>query len=564
MKKTSVVRKYRLDMNEKILNSGFRDFYKFFALDNKAYIDGALPAKTKELMGLVGSMVLRCNDCIFYHVDRSIQEGATREELYETFNIALIIGGSIVIPHLRYGFEIMEEIFKRKMKKQRIKKLIIPKQVITADKAGSILKNVSVEVDNDIVKSVKKVKGADVDSFEGEVLVCENLTLIPGFIQTHVHLCQTLFRGLADELDLLDWLQKRIFPYENALNKNSLAVSVRLGLNELMRGGTTTVLDMGSLRHQEIIFEELINSGIRAFAGKCLIDTNELFEPFSSTTEDELKHSAELAKNFHNSENGRIKYAFAPRFVLTCSEGLLKETRRMMNDFPGSLFHSHASENNRELTEVRKKFKQENIEFFNSIEVIDDHSVLAHCIHINEKEFDILGEKQVRVAHCPSSNLKLGSGIADVPKFLKKGISVSLGADGASCNNNLNAFIEMRLAALIQKPIYGPAILDAETIFRMATIEGAKALHIDNETGSIEEGKKADLVLIDLDNPYKVYSDDEEHIYSNIVYSSSREDVIHVMVDGKWVVKDGVSMVYDEFRIYHNGLDELAKLLKRI
>lgn len=116
MKKTSEVRKYRLDMNDKILNSGFRDFNKFFALDNKAYIDGALPAKTKELMGLVGSMVLRCNDCIFYHIDRSIQEGASHEELYETFNIALIIGGSIVIPHLRYAFEVMEEIFKENEK----------------------------------------------------------------------------------------------------------------------------------------------------------------------------------------------------------------------------------------------------------------------------------------------------------------------------------------------------------------------------------------------------------------------------------------------------------------
>jgi ribonuclease HI len=111
---TSETRKYRLDMNEKILNSGFRDFNKFFALDNKAYIDGALPAKMKELMGLVGSMVLRCNDCIFYHIDRSVQEGATKEELYEAFNISLIIGGSIVIPHLRYAFEVMEEIFKEK------------------------------------------------------------------------------------------------------------------------------------------------------------------------------------------------------------------------------------------------------------------------------------------------------------------------------------------------------------------------------------------------------------------------------------------------------------------
>lgn len=450
------------------------------------------------------------------------------------------------------------------MKKQKTKKLIIPKQVITADKAGTILKSVAVEIDNDIIKSVRKFKPSEIKSFHGEVLINQNLTLIPGFIQTHIHLCQTLFRGLADDLDLLDWLQKRIFPYENELNKNSMAVSVKLGLNELIRGGTTTVLDMGSLRYQEIIFQELINSGIRAFAGKCLVDTNELFEPFCGSTKEELKYSAELAKNFHNTEDGRIKYAFAPRFVLTCSEELLKETRAMMNDFPGCLLHSHASENIRELTEVRKRYKQENIEYFNSIGIIDDHSVLAHCIHINESEFDILKDQRVKVAHCPTSNLKLGSGRADIPKFIKKGISVSLGADGAACNNTLSVFTEMRLAALIQKPVYGPAAIDAETIFRMATIEGAKALHIDNETGSIEEGKKADMVLVDLDNPYKTYSDDEEYIYSDLVYSASREDVTHVMIDGKWVLKDGVSLVYDEYQLYHEGLAELKKLLKRI
>jgi len=177
------------------------------------------------------------------------------------------------------------------MKKQKTNKLIIPKQVVTADKAGSILRNVAVEIDNDIIKSVRKLKDSDIESFTGEILNCENLTLIPGFVQTHVHLCQTLFRGLADELDLFDWLQKRIFPYENAHNKKSISVSVKLGLNELIHGGTTTVLDMGSLRFQEEIFEELINSGIRAFAGKSLIDTNSLFEPFCSDTNEELRYS---------------------------------------------------------------------------------------------------------------------------------------------------------------------------------------------------------------------------------------------------------------------------------
>ena len=450
------------------------------------------------------------------------------------------------------------------MQREKNKKLIIPKQVVTADKNGNILRNVAVKIEGDKIISVRRFNDSEIESFCGEILKNENLTLIPGFIQTHIHLCQTLFRGLADELDLLDWLQKRIFPYENALDENSLRISVKLGLNELMRGGTTTLLDMGTLRYQDIIFDELINSGIRTFAGKCLIDVNDLYEPFSSSTDEEIKTSRKLAEQFHNVEDGRIKYAFAPRFVLTCSEKLLKETREMMNDFPGSLFHSHASENERELAEVRKRYNKENIEYFHSINVIDDRSVLAHCIHVNENEINILKDKKVRVAHCPSSNLKLGSGVADIPKYMKKGISVSLGADGAPCNNSLSAFMEMRLAALIQKPIYGASVMDAETVFRLATIEGAKALHIDDETGSIEEGKKADLVLIDLDNPYKIYSGEEENVYSNIVYSSSKEDIIYVMVNGEWVVKDGVSAIYDEYEIFHQGKIELTKLLDRV
>ena len=450
------------------------------------------------------------------------------------------------------------------MQREKNKKLIIPKQVVTADKNGNILRNVAVKIEGDKIISVRRFNDSEIESFCGEILKNENLTLIPGFIQTHIHLCQTLFRGLADELDLLDWLQKRIFLYENALDENSLRISVNLGLNELMRGGTTTLLDMGTLRYQDIIFDELINSGIRTFAGKCLIDVNDLYEPFSSSTDEEIKTSRKLAEQFHNVEDGRIKYAFAPRFVLTCSEKLLKETREMMNDFPGSLFHSHASENERELAEVRKRYNKENIEYFHSINVIDDRSVLAHCIHVNENEINILKDKKVRVAHCPSSNLKLGSGVADIPKYMKKGISVSLGADGAPCNNSLSAFMEMRLAALIQKPIYGASVMDAETVFRLATIEGAKALHIDDETGSIEEGKKADLVLIDLDNPYKIYSGEEENVYSNIVYSSSKEDIIYVMVNGEWVVKDGVSAIYDEYEIFHQGKIELTKLLDRV
>jgi cytosine/adenosine deaminase-related metal-dependent hydrolase len=444
------------------------------------------------------------------------------------------------------------------------KTLIIPKRIVTVDKDQQILKNVAVEINENKISSFIPFNKIDRSIYDGNIFDYPDLTLIPGFVQTHVHLCQTIFRGLADDLQLLDWLQQKIFPFENAHDKNSLRISTRLGINELILGGTTTLLDMGTLRHQQVVFEEMIDSGIRGFSGKCLIDRNELFPQFKSSTKAEIKNMHELADNFHNEESRRIKYGFAPRFVLSCSESLLRETKDMMNDFPGSVYHTHSSENKDEIKTVRKEHNKENIEYFDSINVLDDHTVLAHCIHLNDKEKQILKDQNVRVAHCPSANLKLGSGIAAIPDYLKRGISVSLGADGAPCNNNLSAFTEMRLAALIQKPLHGADIMDANIVFNLGTIEGAKALHLEDEVGSIEIGKKADLVLIDLNRNINSVSDDDEQVYSNIVYSSGADNVISVMIDGKWVLEKGTSLIYDSNSLKSESEVELKKLLSRL
>ena len=444
------------------------------------------------------------------------------------------------------------------------KEIIIPKRIVTVDKDDLILSNTAVEIiDNRIASFIPNEK-IDRQGYEGKIYDHPDLTLIPGFVQTHIHLCQTLFRGLADDLQLLDWLQKKIFPFENAHDKNSLKISAKLGINELLRGGTTTLLDMGTLRHQEVVFEEMISSGIRGYSGKCLIDENELFPSFKSSTENELKYMNELANEFHNVEEGRIRYGFAPRFVLSCSEELLKETKSMMKDFPGSVYHTHSSENKNEIAKVRKKYNKENIEYFDSIKVLDDHTVLAHCIHLNENEKQILKNKNVKVAHCPSANLKLGSGIANIPDYIERGISVSIGADGPPCNNNLSVFTEMRLAALIQKPIHGPEAMDAKTVFKLATIEGAKALHLENEVGSIEIGKKADLVLMDLNSYVNSVSDNDEQVFSNLVYSSGTSNVRSVMIGGKWVVSNGKSLIYDKNKLRVDGINELKDLLKRM
>ena len=206
----------------------------------------------------------------------------------------------------------------------------------------------------------------------------------------------------------------------------------------------------------------------------------------------------------------------------------------------------------------------ENIEYFNSIGVLDDHTVLAHCVHTSDNERKMLKDRNTRIAHCPSANLKLGSGVAPIPQYLKEGISVTLGSDGAACNNNFSIFNEMRLASLLQKPIHGTKVMDAIAIFRMATIEGAKALHLQEEVGSIEIGKEADLVLIDLGSYSNSYSDSDESVYSDIVFSSTTENVKSIMIDGNWVVKNRESLVYDQQELIAKGRAELTELLKRL
>ncbi len=445
-----------------------------------------------------------------------------------------------------------------------MKNLIIrAKEIVTADSVNTIYKDHCVRIQENKITDILPFNISLTTAPNTEFIDASDKTLIPGFVQTHIHLCQTLFRGLADDVQLLDWLQLYIFPYENAHDKNSLRTSTRLGINELLLGGTTTLLDMGTLNHQEVIFEELANSGIRAFAGKCMIDINTLFPSFKADTQNELSTTYELAKEFHGYNNGMIHYGFAPRFVLSCSEKLLKETKSMMQDFPKSLFHTHSSENKDEIRVVREMHNKDNIEYFDHINVLDDHTVLAHCIHLNENEIRLMKKNNSRVSHCPSSNLKLASGYANIPRYLKENISVSLGADGAPCNNQLNIFTEMRLASLIQKPFHGPEIMDAITVFRLATIDGAKALHIDDQVGSIEVGKKADLLLLDLNKPTLPLNRNDISLYSTIVYSGDKTIVDSVMVNGEWKVRNGNSVLYSQSELQAQGKEELDKLLKR-
>jgi len=435
-------------------------------------------------------------------------------------------------------------------------------QVLTMDRECRILEGGGVLVTGStIVRVLDRDQLARLDAVDAESIDASTMAVMPGFVQTHVHLCQSLFRGLAEDMDLLDWLRTRIFPLEAAHNAESIVASARVGLAELIRSGTTTIMDMGSIRHQDDLISAIEHAGIRAVVGKSMIDQNELYAPLCESTDEALGSTRKLLQRWHNAAEGRIRYAVAPRFVLSCSDRLLREAHAIAREAPGVLFHTHASESPRELQAVRARCGMDNIEYFARLGILDSRSCLAHCVCVSESERDLLAERGAKVLHCPTANLKLGSGIADVSALLERGVSVSIGADGAPCNNTLDMFHELRLASLLQKPGHGPRAMDARSVLEIATRGGAGALGLAAEIGSLEEGKQADLVLLDLERIWNPLH--HRDLYAGIVHSGAPENVRSVMVAGRWLYRDGRALTLDHDEVRHRARQELGALLHR-
>lgn len=443
---------------------------------------------------------------------------------------------------------------------------IIKASAIITNSNHGIIRDGFISVSGNLITEIGLQKDLTTQlTKDAAILDWNDRILSPGFIQTHIHLCQTLFRGLADDLPLLDWLQKRIFPFENAHSESSMKASAQLGLSEMLANGTTTIMDMGSVRHYEKVLETAVAMGMRGYFGKALMDANDLFPALTDTTANELKNAESQLKSYHHAANDRIRYAMTPRFILSCSDELLVSSKAIARQFNDVLYHTHSSEQQAELAVIRQKYGYDNVDYFDHLGLLDSQTLLAHCVWLNENEKAAIRDKKVKILHCPSSNLKLGSGVALIPELTETGISVSLGADGAPCNNNLDPFVEMRLAALIQKPRLNPTAMPAKQVFEMATIEGAKALGLADQIGSLEVGKKADFIGLNLNqiwNPLRLETD--QSIYSAIVYSSQKENVSDVWIDGRIIKKDDELVGVDSNELLHHSRKELKNLLNRL
>ncbi|AWB43309.1 N-ethylammeline chlorohydrolase [Paenibacillus sp. CAA11] len=437
--------------------------------------------------------------------------------------------------------------------------LIKNAEIITMNQAEEILIG-DLWIENDIIREI----GPDLlpDQVD-QVIDATGRTVIPGFIQTHIHLCQTLFRGKADDLELMDWLRKRIWPLEAAHDEESIYYSALLGIGELIQSGTTTIVDMETVKHTDSAFQAIAQSGIRALSGKVMMDQKGGDTPavMQEDTAASLQESVDLLEKWHDYDNGRIRYAFSPRFVVSCTEQLLTEVRDLSAKY-NVMVHTHASENRGEIEIVQANTGMRNIVYLDHIGLANDRLILAHCIWLDDEEKRILRDRGVHVSHCPGSNLKLASGIADTPGLLDWNVSLSLGADGAPCNNNLDMFNEMRLAALIQKPHHGPTAMDAKTVFRMATIGGAKAVGMEDQIGSLEVGKKADLAILNLYNFHTFPSFDVDPI-SRIVYSATRADVETTIIGGQVVMQGGIMKTLDKDTVLRESDHSIRRLLKR-
>jgi len=374
-----------------------------------------------------------------------------------------------------------------------------------------------------------------------ERLDCGDCLIAPGLVNTHTHAAMSLLRGIADDLRLQDWLEKFIFPAEaKAVSPDFVRWGTRLAAIEMALSGITTYADM--YYFEDVVAEATKEIGLRGVLGETIIGFP---APDAKTPADALRFTEGFLQRFRNDE--LIVPAVARHAFYTNSEETLKACRALANRYGAPLL-SHAAETRREVEQARSAHGMSPVAWLASLGMFNGRTLVAHAVWTDAADHAILRQFGVGVAHCPSSNAKLASGVAPVMAMLKAGLAVGLGTDGpAGSNNDLNLFEEMDLAAKLQKVFAGdPTALPAEKAFEMATIVGAKALGLEKETGSIEAGKRADFITVRLDAPHAVPL---YNIYSQLVYALKASDVSDVMVNGRLIVRNRRLLSFDEARV---------------
>ena len=426
------------------------------------------------------------------------------------------------------------------------KNILIKDATIIADE----IKKSSLLIQNDkIVEISDRIDSNDAE----DVINAEGKVLIPGLVNTHTHLSMTLMRGLADDIPLETWLNNHIWPVEAELNGEHCYAGALLACAEMIKSGTTCFNDMYFfMDHVARAAEE---SGIRGMLSHGMIDFGD-----EDKRRQEFKESIRIIKKCHNTGNGRIKVAFGPHSPYTCSKELLEGVKTEAAKH-GVRIHIHVSETQKEVSDILETHGMRPFEYLDEMDFLGNEVTAAHAVWVSDREIEIIKEKNVKLSHNPSSNMKLSSGISPVAELLGKGICVSMGTDGPASNNNMDLLEEMKIAALLQKVnTMNPTVLAAEEVFKMATINGASALGLENEIGSIDLGKKADIVLVNMKTAHLTPF---RNPISHLVYSANGGDVDTVICNGEILMKNRELLTLDETMILEIAENASEDLLSK-
>ncbi len=423
---------------------------------------------------------------------------------------------------------------------KRVDLLIIGGTVVTMDQQRRVIENGLIAVDKGKIVAI----GSKLDlagRFQGKQTISgANQLIVPGLINGHTHIPMVLFRGLADDLDLHEWLTKYIFPAEaKNVTEEFVRVGTRLGLAEMIRGGTTTYCDM--YYFEDAIAEETEKAGVRGILGETVIDFP---APDNKSNQEAMVYLERFVTRWRN--NSLIIPAIAPHAPYTVSEEHLRATRAF-SDRTKAPIVIHVSETKKEVDDSTKSKGTTPIAYLERIGLLGERVIVAHAVWPTSAEIESLKRLGVGVVHNPQSNMKLASGVAPVPKMLGVGVNVGLGTDGAASNNDLNIWEEMDTAAKLHKVFnQDPKVITAKEAFEMATIRGAAAIHLEREIGSLEVGKRADIVFIRRNQLHQI---PVYNIYSDLVYATKASDVNTVMVQGRILMQNRRLLTLNETNV---------------
>lgn len=410
---------------------------------------------------------------------------------------------------------------------------------------GEVIKNGNIYIENE---KIKKITSDKIDFSYDKKIDGKNYLAMPGFVNAHTHVGMSLFRNFSDDVELMTWLNEKIWPLEDKLIAEDVYWASLLSHAEMIMTGTTSFADMYYFEDQTI--KALEKSKMRAQISRGLTLEDKNYK--------KIEENIDLFKKYENSQDGRINIAFGPHAVYTTDKNYLKEINKYAKKYKMPI-HIHLSETKTENTDCMKRFNQSPTEVFEECGIFENKTIAAHGVYLSDKDLDILSKYDVSVVHNPSSNLKLSSGFLDCTRVINKKINLAMGTDSSASNNNLSMIKEISLTSLVSK-YNNPQNLKAYDVLKMATINGAKALGLDDKIGSLEEGKLADIILIDLNNPNHT---PQNNLISSLPYSTFDKDVSYVIINGDLVYDDKKFVYLNEEEIIKNAEESFEKLRNR-